>query len=182
MDRLLIILFLLIISPGQQFKFVKVKIDKNISVKLPADFTPVPATEMGTKYISYRSPIALYSNLTKEVDFSVNYSISQWQSTDLELVKSFYKSNIANLFDSIEYIRDTIEEINDRDYIILEFTSTITEDKSVVRSGTAIKKYYYIQYTLKQGHIFIFSFSAPHRIMNEWQPIAKAVMETVKLD
>ena len=182
MVRLLIFIFLLFLSANQQFKLVKVKIDKNILVKLPTDFTPVPAAEMGGKYISYRSPIAFYSNLTKEVDFSVNYSVSQWQSSDLELVKSFYKSNIANLFDSIEFIRDTVEEINDREYIIFEFTSTITEDQSVVRQGTAVKKYYYIQYTLKEGHVFIFSFSAPQRIMYEWQPVAKAIMETVKVD
>jgi hypothetical protein len=182
MFRFSIFLFLFFLLSGQQYKLVKVKIDKNISVKLPSDFSPVPADDIGTKYISYRSPIALYSNSTKEVDFSVNYSVNQWQSSDLELVQSFYKSNIANLFDSIEFLSETIEEVNDRNYIVFEFISSISEAQSVLRQGAMIRKYYYIQYTLMEGHVFVFSISVPQRIMNEWQPVARDIMQTVKID
>jgi hypothetical protein len=182
MWRTLIILLVFFIISGQQYKLVKVKIDKKMSVKLPADFTPVPEGELGTKYISYRSPISLYSNSTKEVDFSVNYSVTKWQSSDLEMVQAFYKSNIANLFDSIEFIRESIEEINDREYIVFEFTSSISEAQSVLRQGVRITKYYYIQYTLMEGHVLIFSFSAPQRIMKEWQSTAHEIMHTVKVD
>ena len=181
MNRNLIFILFFIIFSGQQYKLVKVKIDKNISLKLPADFTPVPEGDIGSKYISYRSPIALFSNSTKEVDFSVNYAVTKWQSSDLELVQSFYKSNIANLFDNIEFLREGIEEINDRKFIFFEFTSSISESQSVLRQGATIKKYYYIQYTLMEGYAFIFSFSSPQRIMNEWQPMAIKIMQTVKV-
>jgi len=182
MSRILIFFFLPFLFSGQQFKLVKVKIGKNIILRLPSDFTPVPESDQGTKYISYRSPIALYSNLTDEVDFSVNYSVTQWQSSDLELVQSFYKSNIANLFDRIEFLNENIEEINDRKYIVFEFTSSISETQSVIRQGATIRKYYYIQYTLMEGHIFIFSISAPQRIMNDWQPIAREIMQSIKIE
>jgi hypothetical protein len=182
MAQNLMFLLIFFLLSGQQYKLVKVKIDKKMSVKLPADFSPVPESELGTKYISYRSPIALYSNSTKEVDFSVNYSVSRWQSSDLEIVQSFYKSNIANLFDSIEFIEESIEEINDRRYIIFEFTSSISETQSVLRQGATIKKYYYIQYTLMEGHVLIFSFSCPQRVLNEWQSVAQEIMHTLKID
>jgi hypothetical protein len=115
------------------------------------------------------------------VDFSVNFSVSKWQSSDLELVQSFYKSNIANLFDNIEFLSESIEEINDRKYIVFEFTSSISEAQSVLRQGASIKKYYYIQYTLMQGSVLIFSFSTPQRIMNEWRSTAGEIMHTVKI-
>ena len=182
MFRFLIFLFPIFILSDQQYRLVKVNIDKHISVRLPSDFTLVPESDLGTKYISYRSPIALYSNSTNEVDFSVNYSVTQWQSSDLDLVESFYKSNIANLFDSIKFLTDTIEEINARKYIVFEFTSSISETQSVIRPGAMISKYYYIQYTLKEGHVFIFSLSAPKHMMNEWQPVAREIMQSVKID
>jgi hypothetical protein len=153
-----------------------------MSVKLPADFAPVPEIEIGTKYISYRSPIALYSNSTKDVDFSVNYSVSNWQSSDLEIIQSFYKSNIANLFDSVEFINESIEEINERDYIVFEFTSSISETQSIIRQGATIKKYFYIQYTMMEGHVLIFSFSSPQRKMREWKPIAHEIMHSLKIN
>ena len=181
MHRNLIFLLLFLLLSAQQYKLVKVKIDKHITVKLPSDFTRVPEADVGTKYISYRTPIALYSNSTKEVDFSVNFSVSKWQSSDLELVQSFYKSNIANLFDDIEFLGESIEEINDRKYIVFEFTSSISETQSVLRQGASIKKYYYIQYTLMKGSVMIFSFSTPLRIMNEWRSTAGEIMHTVKI-
>jgi len=182
MSRNLVFLLFFFLLSGQQYKLVKVKIDKNISVKLPADFLPVPEADIGSKYISYRSPIALYSNSTKEVDFSLNLSLTKWQSSDLELVQSFYKSNIANLFDNIEFFSEHIEEINDRKYIVFEFISSISETQSVLRQGATIKKYYYIQYTLMEGHAFVFSFSSPQRTMNEWRSVAGEIMHTVKID
>lgn len=181
MYRNFLFIFLVILFSGQQYKLVKVKIDKNLSVKLPADFTPVPESEIGSKYISYRSPIALYSNSTKEVDFSVNIAISKWQSSDLELVQSFYKSNIAYLFDNIEFLNESIEEINERKYIVFEFISSISENQSVLRQGATIRKYYYIQYTLMEGHAFVFSFSSPQRIMADWQSLAAEIMHSVKI-
>jgi len=177
----LIFLFLILLLTGQQYRLVKVKIDKNITVKLPSDFAPVPESEVGSKYISYRSPIALYSNSTREVDFSVNFSVSRWQSSDLDMIQSFYKSNISNLFDNVEFLNDTIEEINDRKYIVFEFTSSISETQSVLRQGATIKKYYYIQYTLMKGSVLIFSFSTPQRIMHEWHSTAGNIMHSIKV-
>ena len=160
---------------------VKVKINKDISIKLPSDFTLVPADEIASKYMSYRTPIALYSNLTKSTDFSINYSVSKWRSDDLLMVQSFYKSNISNLFDSVEFLDEGIEEINERDYFFFEFNSTISDAQSALREGSYIKKYYYIQYALKDGHVFIFSLSAPAGETNIWRPVFKEIMQSAKL-
>ena len=181
MYRNLIFLLLFLLLSAQQYRLVKVKVDKNITVKLPTDCLIDTHQSRFAKYISYRFPIALYSNSTKEVDFSVNFSVSKWQSSDLELVQSFYKSNIANLFDDIDFLSESIDEINDRKYIVFEFTSSISEAQSVLRQGASIKKYYYIQYTLMKGSVLIFSFSTPQRIMNEWRPTAGEIMRTVKI-
>lgn len=182
MIKYLVLLFAFFFFTVQQHKLVKVKIDKNMSVKLPEDFSPLPASELGSKYISYRSPIAFYSDPSKEIDFSVNYSVSNWPSSDLEIVQSFYKSNVANLFDETEFINETIEEINGRDYIVFEFISSISETQSVLRPGATIKKYYYIQYTMMEGHVLIFSFSTPQRVIHEWQTVAREIMHSIKVD
>jgi len=181
MIRAILLLSVIFTLSSQQYKLTKVKINKDITLKLPSDFTPVPSDEIASKYMSYRTPLALYSNLTKSTDFSVNYSVSKWQSNDLELVQSFYKSNISNLFDSVEFLDESIESINERDFIIFEFNSTISEAQSSLRENSYVKKYYYIQYALKDGHVFIFSLSAPAGEASIWRPIFKDIMHSVTL-
>lgn len=181
MIRVILLSLAFLTLSSQQYKLTKVKINKDISIKLPSDFTPVPPDEIAAKYMSYRSPIALYSNLTKSTDFSINYSVSKWQSNDLALVQSFYKSNISNLFDSVEFLEEDIVNINERDFIVFEFNSTISEAQSSLRENSYVKKYYYIQYALKDGHVFIFSLSSPAGEASTWRPVFKEIMQSVKL-
>lgn len=181
MKKLLLFFLLVPCWAFQQYKFTKVNIDKNISVKLPIDFTPVPASELPSKYISYRTPIAFFSNSTKDTDFSINNSTSRWQAADTELIMSFYKSNISNLFDNAVFIREEIEDINNRTFIVFEFTASISRDESVLRSSTSENKYFYLQYTIKDGQAYIFSFSAPKDQLNVWSPTAALIMRSVKM-
>ena len=181
MKKLLFIIILIPFMGFQQYKLTKVNIDKNLSIKLPIDFSPVAPAELASKYISYRTPIAFFSNSTKEVDFSINNSTSRWHASDLALIQSFYKSNISNLFDNAVFIREDIEEINNRSFIVFEFTASVTRDESVLRSSASENKYFYLQYTINDGQAYIFSFSAPKDQLNVWSPTAALIMRSVKM-
>jgi hypothetical protein len=181
MIRILYLGLIILLLTAQQDKLVKTRISENITAKLPADFYLLPPDELQNKSISYRMPIAYYTNSSQEVDFSVNNSASRWQEQDLGLIKELYRSNILNLFDDVEFINETIEEINNRNYVVFEFFGTVLPGESLFRQENPERKYYYIQYTLRDYQIYIFTFFAPVRQKDQWASTASAIMHSIKI-
>jgi hypothetical protein len=181
MVRFILITGILLFFTAQHEKLVRTRISENITARLPADFYLLPPDELQSKSISYRMPIAYYTNPEREVDFSVNTSAARWQDQNLELIQEIYRSNIQHLFDDVEFITETIENINNRDYIVFEFYGTILPGESLFRAENPDRKYYYIQYTLKESQIFIFTFFAPIRLKDRWAETASAIMHSIKI-
>lgn len=181
MIRLILLICVLFLYTQQEFKLVKTRISDNITAKLPSEFYLLPPDELQSKSVSYRMPIAYYTNPDKQVDFSVNNSASRWQESDLELLKEVYQSNIRNLFDNVEFINENIQQINDREFIVFEFYGTVQPGESLFRQENSDRKYYYIQYTLKGNQIYIFTFSAPMLQKAKWADTAAAIMHSIKI-
>lgn len=182
MIRLILLISVLFLFTNQEFKLVKTRISDNITARLPSDFYLLPPDELQSKSVSYRMPIAYYTNPDKQVDFSVNNSASRWQERDLELLKEIYQSNIRNLFDNVEFINQKIQQINGRDFIVFEFYGTVQPGESLFRQENSDRKFYYIQYTLKGNQIFIFTFSAPIQQKDKWEDAATAIMQSIKIN
>lgn len=181
MNKIILFAFISMLSVAQQAKLVRVKVSENITAKLPSDFTLLPPDELQNRSSSYRMPIAFYTDPAKNVDFSVNNSASRWQQKDLELLMDIYRSNIRNLFDNVEFLKESIETINDREFIVFEFSGTVLPGESLFRQENPERKYYYTMYTIRGGQIYIFTFSAPHRQLGQWQETASAIMSSIRI-
>ncbi len=181
MIKFVYLLSIFILVTSQQFKLVKTRISENITARLPSDFYLLPPDELQGKSISYRMPIAYYTNAEKEVDFSVNNSASKWQERDLALLRDLYRSNIQNLFDDVKFLKERIENLNNREFIVFEFYGTVLPDESLFRQDNPERKYYYIQYTIKGSQIYIFTFSAPMQLKEKWAEAASAIMQSIQL-
>lgn len=175
-------LILIIISDSSgQISLERKKITKKISMEIPVDFVPMSEAELYTKYVSARKPIAMYTSPDHQVDLGVNENSSPWTGTDLELLKDFYKANIANLFTNVDFIQEDIREIGGRQFVIFEFVSKITDEESVFGNSSAISKYTYLQYTIRDNNVLLFNFTCPARLRARWQEAAKEMMESVRL-
>jgi len=159
----------------------KVTIADDISVLLPESFTVLSEQEINDKYISYRKPLAIYSDPSRRVDFGVNVSVTSWGSDDLDLMKQFFRSNILNLYDEVEFVKEEVQEINGISYAVFEFISQVNPDKNSFRANNAVKKYTYVQYALVNGKTLLFNFTAPFMIKDRWEGIAQEVMQSVKV-
>lgn len=177
----LTVIFISCLTAFQSPRFYKTRIDKNITMRIPSDFVPVPPEDIATKFVSHRIPLAVYTNMTAEIEFGVNTSLSRWRDSDIELVKSFYKSNIASLYDDVHFLREEIGIINKRDFIIFEFISTINPEERSVLIEPPVSKYTYIQYSVVRGTVYVFDFSSPPEQKDFWRPIVAQVMESVKI-
>ena len=181
MRQAFFIILLTLLCSFQDTKYYRTKIDKHVSLLIPSEFVPVPPDELATKFISYRAPLAAYTNMTTEIEFGINTSVSRWRDTDIELMHLFYKSNIANLYDEVQFLRDEIQVVNNRQFVVFEFISKVNpEDRSVLDEEPLVK-YTYIQYAILKGKVFIFDFTSPSDQQQIWHPVVQRIMESVKI-
>ena len=173
------LMFVILASFQNNTKLVKKKIGDGITMEVPENFVLVSSEEMKQRTRSDDEPLAYYTDPSGDVDLVVNLAYSRWRSTDLEMMRSFYKSNIMGLYDHVNFTRDDIEEINGKQFAVFEFVSKIDDDRNVSISGNAITKYVYIQYAIVNHKTVLCTFSCPARLKNYWAETAGKMMHSV---
>lgn len=160
-------------------KLVKVKIGENITLKVPESFFAMSEQDMNQRYRSHRLPLALYTDPTRTAEFGVNRSYSKWMQSDMPLLKEFYHSSLMNLYSEVEFIQEDIVKVNNRFYVIFEFISTVkpNDDDSNLRP---VSKYTYLAYTLDNNNTYLFNFTCPKGLKDQWQETAHEIMGSIK--
>ena len=174
-------LILFVSIPLQQLKYVKTKVNDDITLMLPEEFTLLTQAELNRKYVSSKAPVAVYSDFSKEVDLGVNVAFSRWNQEDLAIMKSFYKSNIMGLYDEVQFLQEEIQEIDGKQFVIFEFLSTVRDTEGTTINQSPISKYVRIHYTIVNYKTVLFNFSCPARVKEKWAPIAQSILESAKI-
>jgi len=160
--------------------FVKIKVADNITIFLPADFTAVEQEEINKRIHSPRIPLAYYTDPYSEVDFSVNMSYSLWAEKDIEILRSFYRSTLLSLYDEVNFLKDEVVTVNDRQYAEFEFESVVKDDEDAIIPKDPIKKYTLIRYTiLKNNNTVLLNFTCPLHREDAWRQTAHEIMDKV---
>lgn len=163
-----------------QPKLSKEKVGDFISMKLPSTFSLMSDRTRLGKFVSDKVPLATYTSEDQLVDLVVNTSQMVFRKGDEAKIQRFYRKTFQTLFDDIQYFQDTIREVNGRKFIVFEFLSTLKEENAF--SGVSVEKNYtYIQYTSYKDRVLLFHFGCRPRNMQTWQPLARVMMESVKV-
>ncbi len=183
MPLLLGLATLLLCGAFQGGKLVKTRIGKAVTMLVPADFMEMSTQDASRLAQSYRKSMAQYTSADRTVTLSVNRSFSRWGEGDIGMVKDFYKASLLQLFDDTDFVRETVETINGRQFAVFEFTSTIKDTgEEVIRRKSDVRKYNYIQYTIVDNNNMVFSFSAPANGSGVWQKQVRQIMQSVRVD
>ena len=162
-------------------KLVKTKVNDQITVSIPKDWRPMDNLDFTERYPSVRAPLAAYTDEERIVDFAVNFSATQWPDADLEMVKSFFKSSLLNMFDRVDMISESIREVNGKKIIFFEFDSRVNGNRQQEGFTDPVSKYTYIGYVVQPGRTLVFSFNCPKRMKEQWKDTAKAMMNAIKV-
>ena len=180
MRKLFFLLSTLFLLGFTSDSYVKVKLTDDITIFIPAEFKQVNQEEINRRIHSPRVPLAFYTDLYNEVDYSVNMSYSLWAEKDVEILRSFYRSTLFSLYDEINFIKDELVEVNGRTYAEFEFISTVSDDEASIIQKGDIKKYTLIRYTiLKNNNTVLLNFTCPVRRQYDWDKIAREMMDKV---
>ncbi len=158
------------------------KIGDNILLKLPKAFKPMSEEAVMDKYESYRRPSAVYTHTVQQgVDFTVNISASQWMDGDHDLMKEFYKSSLYSFMDSVVFLKDEIVTINEQDFAVLAFVSSIKAQENAIRRQPAVRQFGYYFYTLFDKKTYVFGLNAPPKDNEQWIQTAEDILKSIKM-
>ena len=175
---LLLILGLTAFSPKP--KLTTVKLASGLSVGVPAGFAPLPDDGFAVKYPSPRKPLAVYSNPSGRVDFSVAVRPTTFESMDYAVLLKIYKSSIQRLYTKVDFLKEDIRTVHGRDFIYFEFVSSVSDTRRNSQLAP-IKRYQAVQYAIQGTQLYIFTFVAPAEEQAQWQPTAQAVMGAITM-
>ncbi|GAA4359900.1 hypothetical protein GCM10023185_26990 [Hymenobacter saemangeumensis] len=184
--RILSILFFLTLSlvglaqPAANVKLTNTKLGTGLAVGVPSNFVAMPDDGIAVKFPSPRKPIAVYTDPSGRVDFSVAVRTTTFESMDYAVLSKVYKASIQRLYTKVDFLKEDIRTVNGREFIFFEFVSTLTDNR---RSSQLppIKKYQTIQYAIKGPEVYVFTFTAPAEEQRQWQPTGLAVMNGINL-
>ena len=162
-------------------KLVKTKVNDNLTVLIPNDWIPMDAMDFTQRFPSVRAPLAAYTNIERDVDFSINISATQWPDANLEISKKFFKASLMNMFDRVDIIDEGIHEVSKKKVIFFEFESRMEGNRRSQELKDPVLKYTYIQYLVEPNRTLVFSFNCPRRLRNDWQETAHEMMKGIKL-
>ena len=165
-------------QPKEKVKMVAHKVASMLTVKVPEDYQKLNDDQIADKIIATRKPLLMFSSPSGSADFSVslgNSSKNPWADSDLKLMVDFQKSNIRQLFTSVQFIQDKVVKVHGQNFAMLEFISEIKE-----KGKPAIRKYNHIRYTIKKKNVLIFSFICPEQERMLYEGTAENIMETIK--
>ncbi len=166
----------------QQMKYVKTKVNDSITLSLPEGFRLLEKAEIDRKYVAAKAPLAAFTDaMSGTVDIGVNVAFSQWNPEDLEIMKSFYKSNIMGLYDEVRFITEEVVQIDDEKYAVFEFVSVVRDEEGTSFDQATTSKYTRIHYGIINRKTLLLNFTCPVSQQNMWAPVARHVLESVKI-
>jgi len=166
----------------QQMKYIKTKVSDSITLSLPEGFRLLEKSEIDRKFVAAKAPLAAYTdNMSGTVDIGVNVAFSQWNPGDLEIMRSFYKSNIMGLYDEVRFITEDVVEVDGVKYAVFEFVSVVKDEEGTSYDQNVTSKYTRIHYGIVNRKTLLLNFTCPASQQNAWAPVAKYVLESVKI-
>ncbi len=170
------------VSYSQEMKFKKRKIGENMAtISMPESFVPMMEEEMKQEFVMFNRPVAAYKSLRNPGIFSVSQSITQWNPEDAEMFKAFYKSTIMGIHSEVRFIQEEIREIGGEPYVIFEFVASVKAVRSTIVDKGALKKYNYVQYSIKNGKLVGFNFSSPLNYKSQWEKQIRQMMDSAEV-
>ncbi|MFT6963693.1 MAG: hypothetical protein ACJAWV_003431 [Flammeovirgaceae bacterium] len=170
------------VSYSQEIKFKKRKLGENVAtISIPEGFVPMMEEEMKQEFVMFNRPIAAYKSLRNPGILSVSQSITQWNPEDAEMFKAFYKSTIIGIHSEVRFIQEEIRDIGGEPYVIFEFVASVKAVRSTIVDKGALKKYNYVQYSIKNGKLIGFNFSSPFNYKSRWEKQVRQMMDSAEV-
>ena len=151
-----------------QTKFL---LNDQVELKIPKDFEIMNEEMMKLKYPSEKRPTLVYSNKSGGINVALNLTENK-ASQDLMLpYKDIFVKTFKSIYPSAKWKASGVREINGRKVGFLELITPAIDTKI----------YNLMFFTDLNGQLLLCTFNCTEKSVTEWEPIAKEIMQSLKI-
>lgn len=142
-----------------------------VELKFPKDFKIMPEAMMKIKYPSERRPTLVYSNETGGINVALNLTQNQANQQMILTYKDNFIQTFKNLYPSAQWKDSGVKTINGKQVGYIELVTPAI--------NTEIYNLFF--FTDLDGKLLLGTFNCTKKSMSEWTPIAKEIMNSLKI-
>ena len=146
-------------------------LNNKVELKIPKDFVIMPEELMKLKYPSERRPTLVYSNETGGINVALNLTQNKASSKLIPSYKDNFVQTFKNLYPSAEWKDSGVMTINGKEVGYLELVTPAIDTEI----------YNLVFFTDLDGKLLLCTFNCTKKSINEWTPIAKEIMNSLKV-
>jgi len=145
-------------------------LDGKINLMLPRTFKPMSPQMLELKYPSQNRPKWVYTNADGTINVAVNHTTNRLPQEDLPLFKQSMIQILRQTQKLTKWYGDHDRKIDDRDVAICEFLTPVVN----------ANLYHFMLFTSLEDRALMCTFNCTDREMEDWQPIASAIMNSIR--
>jgi len=146
-------------------------LNERIELKIPKNFKIMSEELISIKYPSQRRPTLVYSNESGGVNVALNLTQNKASQQEIEAYQNNFVQTFKNLYPSAEWKDNGVKTINGKKVGYLELVTPAIDTEI----------YNLIFFTDLDGKLLLCTFNCTRKDINKWTPVAKEIMNSLKL-
>ncbi len=140
------------------------------TVLIPEGFELMDAGMLASKYPQAgHRPEEVYTNKEGTINIALNYTQNKAEEKDLPDIQKTMEKQFNH--PTIEFIQSSMQEINGRKYIRLEFVTPAADSRI----------YNLLQITSLEGRLAMFTFNCTENYRKDWEATGKEIMQSIEM-
>lgn len=145
-------------------------LNDKVELKIPKGFDIMSEELMKVKYPSERRPTLVYSNESGGINVALNLTQNQANQQMIPAYKDNFVQTFKNLYPSAEWKDSGVKTINGKKVGFLELVTPAMDTEI----------YNLMFFTDLDGKLLLCTFNCTKKSIDEWTPIAKEIMNSLK--
>jgi len=150
---------------------VKSLMNNKVELKIPKDFEIMSKEMLQLKYARGNAPTLVYTDKTGGINVAMNYTQSKANQANIGEFKDYLVKTFKGGFPDAEWKDTGFKVINGKKVGYIE----------VITPAIDTKIYNLLFFTDMGGRLLLCTFNCTHKSINDWQPAAKEIMESLKI-
>lgn len=143
----------------------------SVELKIPTDFDLMSEELLKIKYPSERRPTLVYSNELGGINVALNLTTNKASEQLIPVYADNFVQTFKNLYPSAEWKDSGVKTINGKAVGFLELITPAIDTEI----------YNLIFFTDLDGKLLLCTFNCTKKNIEEWTPIAKEIMNSLKI-
>lgn len=168
----LLVAVLLVVSIAQADELVtRTALHDKVSLLTPKTFGPMPKAMLELKYPSSRRPTEVLSDSTGSVSLAFNFTQSPMTPDQVKEAHASMSKMFHKIYPSATWIRDETVDRNGQEFMIFEMvTPAVDTQIHNIMYGTSV-----------DNRLLLIAFNTTVEQSEQWLPIGKKIMESIRI-